>query len=179
MMRTGLLLLTLIGLSCAGPEKRPHERVRKQIERNRLRAHLEAVPELAEDPTEVHVAVELSNLGSKPLTHRDFAEAFLGIPGCIDLTVTSPYKATAYRCISSLSREIQVAERVDHLRCLNHIIVNPVGGRTAADITDGLGMSRALKKRKTLQGAEVLLAGAGGAATAIGYEIVHSLGSSF
>ena len=102
-----------------------------------------------------------------------FAEAFLGIPGCIDLTVTSPYKATAYRCLASLPGDIRAAERIDHIGCLNHIMVSPETGRITADITDGLGMVRAVKKRKTLRGANVLLVGAGGAATAIGYEIVR------
>ena len=102
-----------------------------------------------------------------------FAEAFLGIPGCVDLTVTSPYKATAYQCLPSLSMEITAAERVDHIGCLNHIMASPATGRITADITDGQGMVRAVKKRKPLRGADVLLAGAGGAATAIGYEIVQ------
>ena len=102
-----------------------------------------------------------------------FAEAFLRIPGCIDLTVTSPYKATAYQCLSSLPMDIKAAERVEHIGCLNHIMASPATGRITADITDGLGMVRAVKKRKTLRGANVLLVGAGGAATAIGYEIVQ------
>jgi len=102
-----------------------------------------------------------------------FAEALLAVPGCLDLTVTSPYKATAYESLGALSVETTVSERVRLLGCLNHIVVDPSSGRASVDITDGQGMARALKKRRSLHGARVLLAGAGGAAAAIGYELAR------
>ncbi|HUV07962.1 MAG TPA: hypothetical protein VMX75_09555, partial [Spirochaetia bacterium] len=102
-----------------------------------------------------------------------FAEAFLSLPGCLDLTVTSPYKATAYESLSSLSFKVTVTDHVRHHGCHNHIIINPATGEAYVDLTDGWGMVRALKKRRVLKGARVLLVGAGGAASAIGYELAR------
>lgn len=102
-----------------------------------------------------------------------FAEAALAVPGWIDLTVTSPYKGTAYRSLSFLPVTATVAERVHHLGCLNHIIMHPKTGEAYVDITDGQGMVRALRRRRSLRGTRVLLVGAGGAAAAIAYELVR------
>lgn len=100
-------------------------------------------------------------------------EAVVSVPGWLDLTVTTPYKSAAYGCLGSLSVPMTVSDRVHHLGCLNHIIVDPAGGRGFVDNTDGQGMFRALEKRRPLRGARVLLAGAGGAAASIAYELVR------
>ncbi len=101
-----------------------------------------------------------------------FTNAALAIAGWIDLTVTSPYKGIAYQSLSFLPVKMTVAERVHYLKCLNHIIVNPLTREAYVDITDGQGMIRALRRRRKLKGSRILLVGAGGAATAIAYELV-------
>ncbi len=102
-----------------------------------------------------------------------FLAAVLSVPGWLDLTVTTPYKGTAYGCLGSLKMPMTVSDRVHHLGCLNHIIMDPAGGRVWVDNTDGRGMFRALEKRRSLRGARVLLAGAGAAAASIAYELVR------
>jgi shikimate 5-dehydrogenase len=90
------------------------------------------------------------------------------------LTVTSPYKSTACDVLASLPGKLVISDRVHHLRSLNHIIPDFKTGEYFVDSTDGMGMALALKKRKDLDGARVLVAGAGGAAASIGYELVHA-----
>ena len=102
-----------------------------------------------------------------------FASVAGDINGLIDLTVTNPYKAIAYRHLEDFGLEVSVTNRSLHLECLNHIIVRPGTGRAVVDLTDGFGMIRALAKRRPLSGQRVLLAGAGGAGRAIGYELVQ------
>jgi shikimate 5-dehydrogenase len=71
-----------------------------------------------------------------------------------------------------LPGEIKVTERARLLKSLNHLTRDPITGEILADSTDGQGMIRALKKRTPLPGKKVLLAGAGGAAVSIGYELL-------
>ncbi len=94
------------------------------------------------------------------------------LPECVDITITSPYKAAAYECLDQLPRPAHLTERVRRLQCLNHIIPERRTGTLFVDNTDGQGMIRALEKRRALQNARVLLVGAGGAAASIGYELV-------
>jgi shikimate dehydrogenase len=102
----------------------------------------------------------------------DFARAVVQIPGLLDLTVTSPYKATAFQHLRHFGFTAKVTERSQQLGCLNHIMVRPGSKEATVDFTDGWGLIRALKKRRSLSEAQVLLIGAGGAGTAIGYELV-------
>jgi shikimate dehydrogenase len=102
-----------------------------------------------------------------------FVRAVLDVPGWIDLTITSPYKGVAYQILSSLPIRMVVTERVHHLGCLNHMILHPQTGEAYVDMTDGQGMVRALRRRQNLRDANILLAGAGGAAAAIAYELVR------
>ena len=106
-----------------------------------------------------------------------FVEAFLALPGCVDLTVTNPYKAEAFGFIqrendAAGKAVFEVSRRVAHFACLNHLIPKPGRGGWIADNTDGAGLIRALKQRRPLAGLKTLLVGAGGAATSIAYELL-------
>ena len=103
-----------------------------------------------------------------------FIRAVFDRPFCLDLTVTSPYKAAAYGVLADLSGKLVVSDRVHHLRSLNHIIPDFKTGEFFVDSTDGMGMALALGKRKDLDGSQVLLVGAGGAAASIGYELARA-----
>ena len=103
-----------------------------------------------------------------------FTRTLIGSPGCIDLTVTSPYKSAAYEVLASLPGKVTITDRVHHLRSLNHIIPGPAPGEYYVDSTDGMGMFLALTKRRDLESSRVLLVGAGGAAASIGYELVRA-----
>ena len=118
-----------------------------------------------------------------------FLKAFLDEPGALDLTVTNPYKATAWKALSSLAPahgwSLAASYRVEVLGCLNHLIVDRECGRLVADNTDGVGMLRALEatlgsvlpglpQTQRLAGQRALVVGAGGAGAAIGLELVRS-----
>lgn len=102
-----------------------------------------------------------------------FAQGVGDIPELIDLTVTSPYKQVAAAHLAEFGLELSITERSRDLECLNHIMIQPGTRHAIIDLTDGRGLIRALKKRRTLREGSVLLVGAGGAATAIGYELVR------
>lgn len=107
----------------------------------------------------------------------EFISILLSFPECVDITITSPYKNYAYCCLDSLQIDqfkFEISERVQNLECLNHIIPDHLKKTIYIDNTDGQGMILALKKRKNIDGAHVLLVGAGGAAASIGYELVKA-----
>lgn len=101
----------------------------------------------------------------------DFLACLVELPECVDITVTSPYKAAACDCLERLPPGARVTDRVQRLHCLNHIIADHGSGTLHVDNTDGQGMIHALQKRRRLQNARVLLVGAGGAAASIGHEL--------
>ncbi|MDR1933415.1 MAG: hypothetical protein LBQ57_11425 [Spirochaetales bacterium] len=103
----------------------------------------------------------------------DFMRAVFELPGFIDLTITNPYKTAAFACLSSLPWKIRLGERSRVLQSVNHLTGNPHHGELVADCTDGLGMIRAVGKHLSPEGRTALLAGAGGAARQIGYELVR------
>jgi shikimate 5-dehydrogenase len=117
-----------------------------------------------------------------------FLRAFLDESDALELTVTNPYKATAWAALSRLAlpnaMTLEVSSRVEVLGCLNHLIVDHQGGRLVAENTDGVGMQRALETAfaSTHPGApagslpaglRVLVVGSGGAAASIGLELVR------
>ncbi len=102
----------------------------------------------------------------------DFASAIAAVPGLLDLTVTSPYKPVAYQHLADFGFETTASDRSKELGCLNHLMIKPGTKEARADFTDGWGLIRGIKKRRGLSGATALLIGAGGAGTAIGYELV-------
>jgi shikimate dehydrogenase len=104
---------------------------------------------------------------------EEFLAAVFSLPGFFDVTVTNPYKARAFKALGCLPGKIKIRERVRVLQSLNHLTRNSVTGEILADNTDGQGMIRALKKRLPLEGKKVLLAGAGGAALSVGYELLR------
>lgn len=123
----------------------------------------------------------------EPERLTELLSALIAIPACIDITITNPYKAAAYAALKSYGNVV-VSERARHLGCVNHIVPHPVsrslpdptGRSLVADNTDGRGMVSALATRLredadiALRGARILLVGAGSAAAAIGYELVHA-----
>ena len=100
--------------------------------------------------------------------------ALLDSPECVDVTITNPYKTTAREILGLTRPEAFFSDRVRHLGCLNHIYPHLEAGGPYSDNTDGRGMLRALKKRRDLAGAKVLLVGAGGAAASIAYELAQA-----
>jgi shikimate dehydrogenase len=104
---------------------------------------------------------------------EEFLAAVFSLPGFLDLTVTNPYKARAFKALDSLPGKVKITERVRILQSLNHLTRAHSGGEILAANTDGQGLIRALKKRLSLDGQRVLLAGAGGAALSIGYELLR------
>jgi shikimate 5-dehydrogenase len=110
----------------------------------------------------------------RPEQFEKLALEAIGLPGFIDLTVTNPFKATAYETLGALPYTCTVSDRARNLRSLNHIVRSPRSQEIFADNTDGMGMVWALKKHlpSGLDGSRVFLAGAGGAALAIGYELI-------
>lgn len=105
----------------------------------------------------------------------EFADEFLALPGCVDLTITNPYKAAAFRYVQKRSESgpgFTVPGRVDALGCLNHIVPRRDGPGWGCDNTDGAGLVRAVAKRMPLAGSKILLVGAGGAAASIAYELL-------
>jgi shikimate 5-dehydrogenase len=107
----------------------------------------------------------------------EFLSTLLSFPECTDITITNPYKKDAYLCMKQFQINhfhIEIADRVHHLECLNHIIPDYRNKIIYVDNTDGHGMILALKKQRDLEGRQVLLVGAGGAAAAIGYELVKA-----
>jgi len=108
---------------------------------------------------------------------HEFLAILLSFPGCTDITITNPYKTDAYVCMKQFQFNhfhIEIADRVHHLECLNHIIPDYRNKIIYVDNTDGQGMILAIKKRRDIEGKQVLLVGAGGAAAAIGYELVKA-----
>ena len=103
---------------------------------------------------------------------EEFLQAVFSLPHFIDVTVTNPLKPHAFDALGALPGKIKTTERVRLLKSLNHLTRNPVNGEILADNTDGQGMIRALKKRTSLKGKKAVLAGAGGAALSIGYELL-------
>ncbi len=105
-----------------------------------------------------------------------FAADFLALPGCVDLTVTNPYKAAAFRFARERAaaggKGFEISARVEALACLNHIVPKRGGSGWICDNTDGAGLVRALGRRMKLAGSRVLLVGAGGAAASIAYELL-------
>ena len=104
---------------------------------------------------------------------KEFLEAVFSLPGFVDLTVTNPFKAHAFEAIGSLPWPVKITQRARLVQSLNHLTKNPLNGEITADTTDGEGMIRALKKRTSLRGKKAVLAGAGGAALSIGYELLE------
>ncbi|MFA6506796.1 MAG: hypothetical protein WCT14_11880 [Treponemataceae bacterium] len=135
----------------------------------------------------VFLAFDLPRVQDLP----NFLRTFMDEPGALDLTITNPYKAPAWDTLSRLTLptglKLEVSVRVEALGCLNHLIVDRGGGRLIAENTDGIGMCRALEDvlgspkagastlggKSPLAGRRILLAGSGGAAASIGWELVR------
>ncbi len=123
----------------------------------------------------------------------EFIRRFLAVPGSMDLTVTNPYKAAAFHALTGAGggpepageriavpqedlrfagHTIRFDGRVPFTGVLNHLIREESTGTARALNTDGLGMADAIRRRVPLAGRRTLLIGAGGAATAVAYELV-------
>jgi len=105
----------------------------------------------------------------------EFLKFMLGLPGFLELTVTDPYKHRALEALRELGLPLALSPQAEHTGTVNHII--PTGGKILGLNTDGLGMIHAIRNRREISGARVLIIGAGGSAASIGYEIVLSGGN--
>lgn len=101
-----------------------------------------------------------------------FLLAFQAVPGCLDLTVTDPYKHAAYHSVKGLAYSVEWSDQARNTETVNHIIFDVKSDRVLVLNTDGLGMIRVVKEQMDISGKKVLLIGAGGSAASIGYEFV-------
>lgn len=101
-----------------------------------------------------------------------FLRAFQSVPGCLDLTVTDPYKHAAHQAVKGLPCTVVWSEQARQTETVNHILFDMKDSRVLALNTDGLGMIRAIREQMDISGKKVLLIGAGGSAASIGYEFI-------
>jgi len=103
-----------------------------------------------------------------------FLKIILEVPGFLDLTVTDPYKHTAFQALQDLNFSVSMSNQAQHTRAVNHVILDKKQEKLLALNTDGLGMIRAIKERIDIEGKKVLIIGAGGSAASIGYEFIKA-----
>jgi|GEM_PF-7082703 len=95
----------------------------------------------------------------------------------IDLTVTDPFKQDAWQALREAAEKGQFpaewSAEVPATGTLNHIVSALEGKKFYLLNTDGKGLVKNLRRAVPLQGALVVIIGAGGAATSISYELVR------
>ncbi len=104
----------------------------------------------------------------------EFMEALLSIPGFLELTVTDPYKHTAFLSLEGLGFQVRLSDQAAYTKVVNHVILDAEKETLLALNTDGMGMIRAIKEKVDVKGKMVLIIGAGGSAVSIGYEFVRA-----
>jgi shikimate 5-dehydrogenase len=109
----------------------------------------------------------------------EFLKLLLDLPGFLELTVTDPYKHRALEALDELKVPMKISPQAEHTGAVNHIILDRPDGKILALNTDGVGMIHAIKKKRAISDAPVLIIGAGGSAASIGYEIVRAGGDLF
>jgi shikimate dehydrogenase len=101
----------------------------------------------------------------RPGDVKGFLEALRGSANCIGLSVTVPHKQAAFRLVDSASRRAALAGAVN-------TIVRDEEGRLHGDMLDGLAMVGAIRANGVeVAGKRVVLIGAGGAGSAIGFAV--------
>jgi len=95
----------------------------------------------------------------------------------IDLTVTDPFKHDAWRVLREAAEKGEYpsewSAEVPATGTVNHIVSALEGKKFYLLNTDGKGLVKNLSRAVLLQGARVIIIGAGGAATSISYELVR------
>ena len=96
-----------------------------------------------------------------------FFEVLKATENCVGCTITMPHKQAAFAASD------EVSERARRAKAVNIIRRTP-SGKLVGDMTDGLAMVVALKRRGVdLGGRNVLVVGAGGAGTAIAHAVAE------
>ncbi len=104
-------------------------------------------------------------LDIRPQAVAAFFEVMRAMENCAGCSVTMPHKQAAFVACD------EVTERARRAKAVNTIRRSP-NGRLIGDMTDGLAFVAALVGHGvTVAGAHVLLVGAGGAGTAIAFEL--------
>jgi shikimate dehydrogenase len=102
-----------------------------------------------------------------------FIRTAQGIPGCLNLNFTDPYKQAAYYFLSQVDGQVELSPQASGLRSVNHMIRDPATGTLHGLNTDGLGLVHSLPDLDGLAGKQVLLLGAGASAASIGLELAR------
>lgn len=96
-----------------------------------------------------------------------FFDVLKATENCVGCTITMPHKQAAFAASD------EVSERARRAKAVNIIRRTP-SGKLVGDMTDGLAMVVALKRRGVdLGGRNVLVVGAGGAGTAIAHAVAE------
>lgn len=103
-----------------------------------------------------------------------FFKTLLSIPGFFELTVTDPYKHTAFLALENSGLEVRWSEQAADTKVVNHVILGTKKSTLLALNTDGMGMIWAIKEKVDVENKKVLIIGAGGSAVSIGYECVRA-----
>ena len=108
---------------------------------------------------------------------KDFAkfmDTLPAIPGFLELTVTDPYKHTAFLSLEGLGFQVRLSDQAADTKVVNHVILDSEKKTLLALNTDGMGMIWAIKEKVDVKGRTVLIIGEGGSAVSIGYEFVRA-----
>lgn len=101
----------------------------------------------------------------RPERVKSFFDLLKAMENCIGCSVTMPHKQAAFVASD------EVTERARRAKAVNTIRRTPTG-RLVGDMTDGIAMVAALQDHAVdVRGRNVLLVGAGGAGTAIAFEL--------
>jgi len=103
-----------------------------------------------------------------------FLEELLNVQGILDISVTDPYKSDAYEYLSSVrNRDVEFSAAAKALGVVNHIIYDDDKNKIYGLMTDGAGMIWGINTQRSIRDKRVFLLGAGGAASAIAYELIQ------
>lgn len=101
----------------------------------------------------------------RPERVRSFFDLLKAMENCIGCSITMPHKQAGFVASD------EVTERARRAKAVNTIRRTPTG-RLVGDMTDGIAMVAALEENAIrVRGRDVLLIGAGGAGTAIAFEL--------
>lgn len=103
----------------------------------------------------------------------DFYQTALDTPDMLDLTVTDPYKADAFKALQHIDIPVEWTDQARRTNAVNHIIVDASQVKLTVLNTDGIGMAWAVHEKNGVRGKNILILGAGGSAVSIGYEFVR------
>jgi shikimate dehydrogenase len=105
---------------------------------------------------------------------NEFVKTLMSVPGFLELTVTDPYKHTAFLSLEDLGLKVRLSDQAAYTKVVNHVILDTETETLLGLNTDGMGLIRAIKEKVDVRGKSVLIIGAGGSAVSIGYEFVRA-----